>query len=676
MDPKQQQEINGEKPKFSPEYDEATGEIVLNKDLADELTRIAIEQLRLSRMNKRVRLEQIKESEDLYFGIVPKRIRNPFNEPFPYMSGFVDYLLSRIDDPPKAEYSPTLLKEYNTVKKYTALYEKESTSNHPTARWALKDRWTKKLAIFSGIGVYSFYTESYPDYRNTLGVVDHYDFHFEPGGGGDLESHLFCGQENIFKTTEELESGAEAQYYDAEQVKDLLAGTPQSQYKDNMTVYNDRFNRHRAFGLDPETNNYTGQSVHKMVQWFLTYRGVRWYLLFDEVSQKWVRAKRWKDMCASELYPYVVWQTHEEATTLMAKSPADDARPIARTINHLLNQELYNREKINTGQRMYDPDLIDDVQALIENRPDALIPVMTKKGKTINDAVKPMTQGQLSGTLDFVNFLDSFAGQKTASSPGSQGVAEKDKKVGIFFGELQQIEERLGLYNKSYKEAWAQIAYRLVLNAKQHLNKPTKVKLLGIDGYDSVELKPEEAAEDIEFSVRIYGGQEETQKEEVKKRIKVATLATITSANQRWVDEQKLKLAEFSDSDIKEAFSNVPTATMELLSEAAQAVADIVAGKEVKLNRGANLAYMQHIIDEATNLDMENEAELKATQVRLYKFAQMHGQIVAENEAKTALNMMRDMGLSAATPEGTAPPQTPGTVPNLPAPNPVNALLQ
>ncbi len=618
----------------------------LTKNKADAIAATCIEQLRVSRQNKAQRLAQIRESEDLYFGVVKPSVRNPFNESFPYMSGFIDHLMASIDEPPRGEYNHRHLEDYKIAKKYTALAEQESTSNMPHASWAKKDRWVKKFAAFSGLGVYLFYTESYPEYKNCLEAVDYYDFHFEPGGGGDLEKHLFCGQEPIFKTREDLEVGANEGYYDLEQVRELITNTSQNAHKDNQDTAEDKKNRHRAFGLDPISNNYTGQVVFKLVQWITTYEGIRYYVLFDELAQKWVRIKPWKEICSSGLYPYIVWQTHEEASMLMAKAPADDARPIAKIMNRLLNQELYNREKINMGQRLFDPEMIEDVESLVDNRPDALIPVNTRGGtRPLERALKRVETGTLGGTLDLVQYLNNFAGEKLGQSQSTMGNADKNKTATVFLGEIKQQEKRLGLYNRSYKEAWSQIYLRLAQNGKDHITRPVSIQLLGVDGLEDAEITPEEATKNIEFDVKITGGSDEKEKEMLQNARKSEAIKMLETVNPRWKDEEIMKIFGWNDSDRKSAFNPLPPATMDLLSEAEQAIKEICLGRTPKINQGANLAFAQHINQRATDLDVPDEVK-----IRIFDYSIAHGQIIAQNEARNAMALAAEKGLEIQDP--------------------------
>lgn len=641
----------------------------LTRELADQIGKTAKVQLRTSRQYKMQRMKDIGESEDLYFGIAKKQIRNPFNDCYPFMSGFVDGLMGKLDDVPEVEFTPQDEADFNSARKYQALFNQQVNSSLPNAMWAKKDRWCRKFALFSGVGVYCIYGESYDgNFTLHFDVKDYYDFHSEPGGGGDLEQHLFCGEEGVFKTREELLDGVGAEYYDEAQVMSILTMGNPSEFKQNEDQVNQRLNRHRGLGLDPQTNNYVGQDLYKFCQWYLKFQGVRWYCLFEETTGTWIRIKPLRDIfpivpqTGEALYPYVAWHTHEDARLFWSKSPCDDARPIGVSINRLVNQELYNREKKNNGQRAYDPEMYHDLEALADNRPDGLVPYDSKGGlRRASDGIHTFEVGELSGTVELIQWMDGYTSQKTGTSSQTQSSKPANQKVGIFFGEMKQIEERVSLYNKSLKEAWAQLGYRFIQAVDDHVTKPMAVQMMGADGLEWGEFTPEDKQRNRDFNIKIKGGNDELQESLAQSARKVEALKLAGTVNPRWKDKETLKAAGYTDEELKEAFSNVPPASQELISEAAKAVDDIARGKAVRVNQSANVAFCQKLIDEAgeiDDLDVQN---------KIYDYVLMHTKIVAQNEARTAISMLQDKNMANFNNAGAPVPGeggAPSPVPN------------
>lgn len=593
-------------------------------------------------------MRDIMESENYYAGVAPKSMVRENNDPFPFVSGFVDHLYAELDDAPDLNFSHTDEADLKYSKKVKAFFDSEKESALPHNKWALKDRYVKKFAIFSGRGIFKYFAESEPVYKSNLQVVDHYDFHCEPGGGGHLENHLFCGQEAIFKTKDELIDGAQDEYYDQTQIAKLTTMASGNVYKDNQDDYNNRLNRYRSLKLDPQSNNYVGTELFKFCEWYLTMDGQRWYVLFEERTGIWVRCKALKDIFApvestgDALWPYVSWATHEDGMVFWSKAPCDDARSIAKRIDKLLNQEIYNRDKKNKGTRLYDPLMIEDVEALADERPDGLIPVNTRNGKrNLNQAMYNVQHGEITGTLDLVQFLDSYYGQKSGSTPNSVSAPAKDQKVGIYFGELQQVEKRLTIYNISYREAWQELGIRFMIGLDDHLQGDQPIQLMGANGIEWGTLTRDDLKRNRPIKIKVSGGSEEAQKNEIQNERKIKALAATTTVNPRWKDREILKASGYTDDSLKDAFASMDGTDEDLMSEAAQAITDIEMGKKPRLNRGANTAFMQKILDYSYGLNVESEEKEMKIAHALVDYAIAHIDIVSENENRSVVELIK-----------------------------------
>jgi hypothetical protein len=630
----------------------------VSKELADKITQRSIEQLRTSRQFKRGRMEEIRQNENLYHGIVTPSIRNPFNECFPFMAGFIDHYRSKIDDDSNLTYSYQAEADYKKASRFNGFYERESKDPSSNASWNIKHRHAKVNALFSGVAIYHYYAESSPQYKSCLDVVSHYDFHCEPRGGAILENHLFCGQDNIQKNVEDL---ALADQYNQTQVALLTTKASENGFKDNDDEDTIRNNRFTALKQDPVTNNYVGQSVIKFVQWYTTYGGKRYYVLFHEASGVWIRCCLLTEFFPDNLYPYVTWHTNEDPDVFWSKAPADDARPVALIINTFINQDLYNRQKVNYGETHYDADMYPNVQALIDSRPDKFVPVDTKGGnRKLQEGIWKVPVGGLNATLDMVTWLEGFTGKHIGYTSSSAGQSEKDKKVGVFEGEIQQVEELIGVKNKSYRDAITHLGLLFKQGVEHNLSKEVAVKVMGAKGVEWQQFGPDDLKTERPLTIEPVGGTSELALKRAKDSEKLVVLESpaMQGVNPQWKAHQMLLLKGFTEEDIKDAFSPDSFAQKELMSEAAEAEREIVEGKLPKLNRGADSNFMQHIIDFATNTNDLTEPQYQT----LMKYALAHTDIAIENEARNVREMIRAARLNsaaAAPPEISAPSQSP-----------------
>lgn len=609
--------------------------IHIPETLANTLVGIAVKQFQTGFKFKQKRMEDIRKNEEFYYGRKIKVPKGRFGVPFPMMSGFVDTLMSKIDDVPTINFGYTDLADLKIAQKTSGAWQKESS---PTmGNWAMKDRWSKKLGCFSGRPIFKIFSESKPKYKNYLEVVDYEDFVCEPMGGGDLKNHLFKGQDMIFRTKAQLNAGAVSGLYKASQVQKLGAAISNKEFKKNEDLYRGKAKRLRMLGLDLDASTYVGQPIFKFIEWVMTYEGVEYYLLFEYRTGIWIRAHALKEIFSSNLDPWESWATHEDAFNFWSKAPCDDVRPVADAIDLLLNQALENRHKRNLGQRAYDPAIFPDPSEL-EWRPDGLVMAKaSEKGRVIASGIYEFKTPEISGTIDLAAFMDSFLGRKTGITPEVQGAPEQQQKVGIYFGSLQQVADRLGLYNKSYRECWARLGLKYAWGLHDHLNEPMLVKMIGETGVEWDELVRGEAKKAPDLDIDISGGAAEIAANEAKAKkrenalvmlIKRPDLTALMSP--QWLAQQILKHGAFEEAEIRMAMSK-EAGDIEILAEAAQAIQQIIAGKDPKINRGANTAFIQKIVDFAIDKDVKMPIYLK-----LMKYAQAHVKIAIENMTRMA----------------------------------------
>ena len=636
-----------------------------------KLVGIAQKQLKTSMDYKRDRMAEVQKSIDLYHGKTKKALKGRWNLPLPLMSGYVDTLLSKIDDPPKVKYGYQDVADLRRAKKVQAKWEQDSAATE--GRWAEKDRLTKKLASFYGVGImkYFAYNDSKGMYRTHLEVVDPIDFECEPMGGQNLSNHKFKGQRNIFKTKAELLAGATGKdaIYDKKQVLHLIATLNSSDYKTFSKVYQEKTDRLKALGFSPEQNSYMGVPIYNMTEWYMEdpETGENWYLFFEPETGIAIRSCPLAEVFESDKDPYEAWHTHVDPFNFWSKSPADDMRPVAEGMNIIFNQALDNREKKNYAQRAYDPAVFPDPSQL-EWRPDGLVEVTEgiSQAGAIGNGIYRFTIEDMpeSGTIDLMTFMDNMTGLKTGISASAQGAAD-DKLVGIYYGNLQQVADRLGLFNKAYSECWGRLGLKYYWGLREHIQtNKLMVRMVGDGGYNWEELVAEDLDPVQEFNIEIVGGQAEAQHDEILKKTKndalVALIANPTFASRLNPDvtiEEVLRNGGWEEAQIKRLQNQNGPESDEMISRAHQAIQDILVGKEPPMFRRANALFLQTITDWLWDASDISQEKWQA----IFDFAQAHVETATYNgvvKARLAAAM------SGAPLNGSGAPAAPGALPS------------
>lgn len=581
---------------------------MLNQELADKLAGIAQKQIDAALKFRQARMEQIKQNEDLYANkYVPPVIPGLFNIPIPIMGGFVDTLVSELNQPININFDKQEIADVKKAKRVTAAWQYDSSPTR--GAWRIKDLRAKRLAAFSGRAIFNIFSESDPEYRNYFYNVHHYNFYSEPKGGGDLNNHRFCGEMNIFKSKWDLENNGS---YDQGQVKKLLAATADDQYKRNADIHQNILNSYRAMGLPAQLVDYVGETMLSLSQHEMRYEGKTYYLLLDPITGLWVRADELKNVIGTkrqpDLFTYTSYATHDDPNNFLSKAPADDVRPIAIALQEVLNQGVNQLMQRMRGKRLVAAGLVNDLLAL-EDFTTRFVEATPQPGKQIGqDVFEFQTPDNTSIVVNLTQFLNGFLGEKTGITPATQGNAKEDK-VGIYVGNVQQVSRRMSLYSDFVVQAYTELGLRYALGLN-NLRGAMAIKMIGSHGYESDDVTRSDA--DTDFDIRITGGADDEQMNAQKRAKKEGAIARVLASpilvaqyNPKWLAEQNLEIADYDAAEIRKAMDLDTYSDNDLIAEADQAIQEMLKGKTVKDNRRANTAFVQYLYDFLADEDVD-----------------------------------------------------------------------
>lgn len=606
---------------------------------AAEAVRRATLQLIASTDFKKPRMARIEKYWALYNGDVKKKLRQMFNVPIPVFPGMIDTLNSQYDTPIQLTFGEGDAADYFKVKKINGAFRMETLNSQGNSRWDAKLRMQRKHAIMQGRGIIRYDVESDPEYKSEISNVPLKNFHFQPKGGGDLEKHLFAGEEGIKRSRSELIKKARAGIYNAQQVHTLISQCDNRDYlPDSSVAMGEKLERFKPLGLDPDNNSYIGEAIYDLAEWIMQINGERWYLLFHPWSKTWLRFEKWKDICSSGLYPWDSYATHEDDENFLSKSYGDDLYVAADAIVAMFNQELTNREKRNNGSRAYDKDMFPDVRKLDEamHRPDGLVPADTKGGsRRISEGVYEFKVGELGGTVNLIDWITGTLGRNTGANELAQGdVQDVSKKASVTFAEQKSVAKRISWASASFQDMMASLGKKYIWGLKDHMPSKMAIKLLGESGWDWEEITRLDLNTSKDIDVIITSTDKQVIENEAKAKKRQDALASIGSdpalagiANPQWRLEQILRVAEFDDVEIAVAMDSKNFSDKKALARASASIQSILLGEKPIKWFGANRAFVQRITDYAA----DKRATLGDKYKILLDYAMEHIDIVKTN---------------------------------------------
>lgn len=651
----------------------------------DEMVSIALKQLVESTEFKRPWMEEIKKFEDAYYGKEKETFRIQFDIPLPVLSGMVDELKDAFDDEIAMRISGTHPADALKVQKFQALFERETKSLRPNARWDYKTRADKFLAILSGRGIQKTFAESDPEFMLNFEIVDYRYFHCEPKGGGLLGKHLFQGEEGIFKTKSKLESGAKSGLYNKMAVKQMVAQGQNPDYKSDVeSVYGEKLSRFASMGMDADNHNYVGEEIYHLCEWYLTYKGKKYYLLFDPYTRQVVRVAPLKEVFESGLVPYTSWATHEDPKVFWTKSYAKDFYVAHNSLRTLLSQEFTNRQKKNMTPKFYDAEVVDASRLdKSQYEHDAIVPINTKGGvRKIRDSVYQFDVPELgSATIDLSNWVSETFRKLTGTSEISD---QANAKVGanVIYSKLQSASKRLSHRAKSFQEAYAEATLRAYHGCNEHLSEPVAIRIMGANMYGWDYISRDDFHLEGEIDPKVVSVSEEDEMNILGKDQKSKTLSEIANnpnlaqqLNPRKLVETMLKDAGgFKDDLVTELMDVNNFANMNIKNKAEVAILQLCKGKMPEMVFDADAGFVERIMQfekEHRNqldkkLELNDQGEIKI----FYEYLSQHMVIVAGNMGRLANQIKNDRKI-AGNPQdpnagGGAPQPAGGPVPATP----------
>lgn len=605
------------------DYEETTDEAYIPNPERDRALETACKMFKTGVEFQQPRFEQILKNEEMVEGKTAPALKGRNNVPFDsvIMSGFKQTLMSKIDEPLQVEYGKTNEQDKKPAEKMTAVFDVESAADREN--WEAKDLDGKGLGAASGRIFFKIWGENVPKFATHLEVVDHFDMVTEPQGGRYLDKHLFKFQQNIFRSEAQMMTMAANGFYDAGEVEKLKNRSlgQDSEFKRNEDLYKNKVSRMQALGLNIEMNDYVGNKMHRLVEGIIYFEGKWRYIVFSYEYKCCLRFELLENVfgVAKEYAGrgcWVSWATETNAFNFWSKAPLDDIRPIAVSMKKIFNLMLDNLEKRNWDMKVVDQRLFSDISKL-RYKEDGIVGANLSKAPGLQSVSQGIykfeTPDTTNITINLFEYLNNFIGEKSGVTPGAQGSAD-EQKVGIYFGNLEQVADRFNLTNKMYRQAYVDLGVCFKYAVYDNLREPYAVKIIGNSGVEwDEELTRADAGK--HFRVTVRGGGDEEKRNALLSQKKDLALTRIlgdqriaAKVNEKWLLREILETGGYDKEVIKTALDPMSEDNQDLMSEAAQAIEDIVTnGRTPKLNRGANTAFIRKINDYVTDMDLKPE---------------------------------------------------------------------
>ena len=597
-------------------------------------------------------------NDKAYAGDVPKYSKMPYNFHLPILAGFEDTLIAKIDESPLVKFGGNQPGEIRLGRQYESVWKAES--DKAEGNYAMADLAAKRHAARYGRAFLKVVGTKKP-FRIDVLAVDPYDMITDPAGGPDLEDHAFVIQDGIFRTKKQLLDGVKSGMYDKEAVAKVLAG-PDASHQAYVTE-NDLSVRYASLKADGYGYWASGTKVYRLCE-HVTYDedGEKHLVTWSPESKIILKDGTLAERYGCEYLPWVSWAPFEDSKVFWSKAPDDDIRQAAEAVRVTVMEMLTNVQKKNWGTKVFDPSRIS-AEDLAFAAPNGLVPAKSGTADMpggLDAAFKIIETPDVNIALNVINFLDRFVGQKSGVTPDTQGTSTEDK-VGIYFGNLEQLADRMGLQSRYYKAAWRRVAVRFLYQLKRNLVGKMPVQVIGAKGNEMTYLMARNVEPTI--GINIMGGSAEAAVSEAKRKERGAAVdslimnpAVAQSINLEAAATEKLRSAGFEDDEVRLLMNkDAGSEYRDQQLRAQEAVEEILEGDKPPLYYGATTVFVQSILDAAQAFTDGDGPEHE----RLIAYANAHIKVAAKNMANKAAQEAMVASIQPGQAEEITEPQEP-----------------
>ena len=631
----------------------------LSKTLKDKITLQSSLEYEHALKYRQKREADWRTIDDLYYGKRKKSLIARAQVHVPKMQGTIETFISKVDDDIYIHFEGQEEGDRPKALRLNALIRRDMNIGD----WDLKDIVAKKEAALYGRTQFKKYSTNVNGFTDHLDVVDCLDFLIDPLAGGltPIENAYYLGQDNIIRSKAELLHEKNNGVYDKQVVNELAKPILNDAGADNR--YHSKEHYRQSLNLSQAV--LVSDDSIRLVEWYTTYGGKRYYCLFDPQAKKAIRCEKLVDVFGNDEWPFATWAPFPRLTEYWTPGLGELIKEPNIVQNILLGQMLDNTAYRNYGMKAYDTGKIVNPAELIP-RPMGKIAVNGNP----NEAIKDITFPDITPSLQMYNSLENIYDKETGVSPQAKGMPNSKRMSATeFAGLLDEVADRFSTSNKTYKHALRRLAKLYKDGVEENMTSAQRVRILGARGFEWQKVTNEDVTADFDVLVST-GAQDEANKGIERDRFQAYIKGARENQrlNQRFLDEKEARIMGFEEDEIQRLMNPEIEGDWEILAEAAQENEELLT-KQVPPNRSANAGHIQKHLD-----FMRDTSDLSPEQVaRIMSHARAEIEPAIRNEElraskfiqeKQRLEDKQELGQAPKLP--AASPAIPGQAPSIP----------
>jgi hypothetical protein len=224
------------------------------------------------------------------------------------------------------------------------------------------------------------------------------------------------------------------------------------------------------------------------------------------------------------------------------------------------------------------------------------------------------------------------------------GVQEVSKKASVTFAEQKSVSKRIGWGAQPFQDMMMDLGNRFVYGLKDHMPAKMAIRVMGPGGWDWDEITRMDLNTTKDIDVLIVSRDQHIQESEMKAKRRSEALSLLINSphiNPQKRDEEILRsIGEYTDEEIAEFLDVQTYSDRRAIAKATDAIQKIIRDEEPEVWYGANVAFIQKILDFAA----DKRSTLKEKYQTLIEYAMAHNDIARENIER---NVAEQQGIQA-----------------------------
>ena len=418
---------------------------------------------------RQVRINNWSQNEQLYNGQPTATFLTRSNLHIPKVFESVQTMSSKMGNLPEVEFEVKPEGDENSADIMKANWEYDAARSNLSKLW----QFSKTEAGIYGQAIFKVIPGND---GNKIALIDTMAFLINPTAKVCRDA-LYCGEQFIYKTLDQIEKDAEKFEYDKEEIQKLKEKKVDTETAPSNSQEKSIRDLRLAY-LGYANVGDLGAKMVELTEWYTMIDGDPYCLTIANDSYV-LRIVRSKELGLPRHNPYVSYATYPRGVAFWTPSVADVERDPNLAMDVAINQLIDNNTYRNFGM-VFVSSTSGLKQSSIVPRPLGIITVNTGADGKIGDQVLPYTPPEINQAAQTISILSGIADASvglTGSPMGSQG--QKKQSATAQAAQAAMAEMKTNLIKQNAVECVEELGQLYADTLKMNLTKPRDVKVYG-----------------------------------------------------------------------------------------------------------------------------------------------------------------------------------------------------